>query len=469
MDEQLNNNLPNNDENTVPVETEGEGFVAPVEAENVGKEENAVSFEAVETVAAEEQTSQWNGGYSYENPNPYQNYDAEPYVIKKKSNFSLVVASITAAGIMLICCIAIVVAQLVNWSDMKGLPSKDEDKTENSQNKEDSTNNQTQSAQRDEEAIYNMPEISMGEKAENTLSIVEINKKVKSSVVAVLIAEKSGEETVFSGSGFIISQDGYIITNAHVVENAAVVEVVLIDGITSFNATIVGQDERSDIAILKVETTGLSPVELGDSDDLEEGEEVVCIGNPYGMELSGSITNGIVSALNRKIEMNGGYMTLIQTNADINPGNSGGPLINAYGQVVGITSSKLVATGYEGIGFAIPINDAIHLSEELINYGYVKSRAYIGFSGQDLTSDYAKYYNYPQGVYVVYVNPDSDASKKGLQEKDIVVGFNGKEVKSMAELNALKDSFHPNDQVSIKVWRNGETFDLDIVLGEASK
>ena len=469
MDEQLNNNLPNNDENTVPVETEGEGFVAPVEAENVGKEENAVSFEAVETVAVEEQTSQWNGGYSYENPNPYQNYDAEPYVIKKKSNFSLVVASITAAGIMLICCIAIVVAQLVNWSDMKGLPSKDEDKTENSQNKEDSTNNQTQSAQRDEEAIYNMPEISMGEKAENTLSIVEINKKVKSSVVAVLIAEKSGEETVFSGSGFIISQDGYIITNAHVVENAAVVEVVLIDGITSFNATIVGQDERSDIAILKVEATGLSPVELGDSDDLEEGEEVVCIGNPYGMELSGSITNGIVSALNRKIEMNGGYMTLIQTNADINPGNSGGPLINAYGQVVGITSSKLVATGYEGIGFAIPINDAIHLSEELINYGYVKSRAYIGFSGQDLTSDYAKYYNYPQGVYVVYVNPDSDAAKKGLQEKDIVVGFNGKEVKSMAELNALKDSFHPNDQVSIKVWRNGETFDLDIVLGEASK
>lgn len=469
MDEQLNNNLPNNDENTVTVETEGEGFVAPVEAENVGKEENAVSFEAVETVAVEEQTSQWNGGYSYENPNPYQNYDAEPYVIKKKSNFSLVVASITAAGIMLICCIAIVVAQLVNWSDMKGLPSKDEDKTENSQNKEDSTNNQTQSAQRDEEAIYNMPEISMGEKAENTLSIVEINKKVKSSVVAVLIAEKSGEETVFSGSGFIISQDGYIITNAHVVENAAVVEVVLIDGITSFNATIVGQDERSDIAILKVEATGLSPVELGDSDDLEEGEEVVCIGNPYGMELSGSITNGIVSALNRKIEMNGGYMTLIQTNADINPGNSGGPLINAYGQVVGITSSKLVATGYEGIGFAIPINDAIHLSEELINYGYVKSRAYIGFSGQDLTSDYAKYYNYPQGVYVVYVNPDSDAAKKGLQEKDIVVGFNGKEVKSMAELNALKDSFHPNDQVSIKVWRNGETFDLDIVLGEASK
>ncbi len=469
MDEQLNNNLPNNDENTVPVETEGEGFVAPVEAENVGKEENAVSFEAVETVAAEEQTSQWNGGYSYENPNPYQNYDAEPYVIKKKSNFSLVVASITAAGIMLICCIAIVVAQLVNWSDMKDLPSKDEDKTENSQNKEDSTNNQTQSAQRDEEAIYNMPEISKGEKAENTLSIVEINKKVKSSVVAVLIAEKSGEETVFSGSGFIISQDGYIITNAHVVENAAVVEVVLIDGITSFNATIVGQDERSDIAILKVEATGLSPVELGDSDDLEEGEEVVCIGNPYGMELSGSITNGIVSALNRKIEMNGGYMTLIQTNADINPGNSGGPLINAYGQVVGITSSKLVATGYEGIGFAIPINDAIHLSEELINYGYVKSRAYIGFSGQDLTSDYAKYYNYPQGVYVVYVNPDSDAAKKGLQEKDIVVGFNGKEVKSMAELNALKDSFHPNDQVSIKVWRNGETFDLDIVLGEASK
>ena len=323
-------------------------------------------------------------------------------------------------------------------------------------------------AQREEDAVYNMPEITKEEKKGEALSLVEINKKVKNSVVGILISKQKEGETVFSGSGFIISQDGYIMTNHHVVEDVAQVKVVLSDGITEYQAVIVGEDERSDLAILKVEATGLEPAELGDSDQLEVGETVVAIGNPYGMELAGSVTDGIVSALNRKIEMNGTFMTLIQTNAAINPGNSGGPLVNAYGQVVGITSSKLVATDYEGIGFAIPMNHVVDMSEELITYGYIKTRAYIGIQGSDLTAAYAKYHKLPQGVYVSYVDPECDAAAKGLKEEDIIIGFNGKEITSMAELNSLKDSFHPGDTVTIKVWRQEQEFEITITLTEAS-
>ncbi len=469
MDEQLNQGIPDSIENTEPISDVRE----PVQAEEPILAEAPVSEEEpIPQVSQPEPapTSQWQGGYSYQNPNPYQNY--QPYSVapqpKKKENLGLIVVAATAVGIMFLCCLVITIATVFNLTGVHHSSDADETVTEN-ETKNETADKQTGLSERDDKVVYNMPEITKEEKSGEILSIVEINKKLKNSVVAVLISMSNDEETEFSGSGFIISEDGYIITNAHVIEDASLVEVVLIDGITSYTATIVGQDERSDLAILKVDATGLSPAELGNSDQLEEGEEVVCIGNPYGMELSGSITNGIVSALNRKIEMNGGYMTLIQTNAEINPGNSGGPLINSYGQVVGITSSKLVATGYEGIGFAIPINDAITISEELINYGFVKSRAYIGFSGTDLTEAYAKYHNMPQGVYVVHVEEDRDAAKKGLKEDDVVIGFNGEEIKSMAELNDLKDAFHPGDNVKITVWRDGETFDLEITLFEASE
>ena len=481
MDEQNYNDCTARPEAQSQV-VEGEGFVMHSVSE---QEETNVHTEPVTEQPAQNaeelppqepkqestfntQTSQWQGGYSYKNPNPYQKYENGAYQAQsqKKSN-GVLIAAITAACIFAVCCVLMLVAQFVGVEPVR--PSDDPVVNAPSQQEDPGKTENTNNAQRDDEVVYNMPDISPVEKSGETLSIVEINKKMKNSVVAILVATGQEKDTDFSGSGFIISQDGYIITNAHVIENATTVEVVLIDGITSYNATIVGQDERSDLAILKIDATGLSPAELGNSDQLEEGEEVVCIGNPYGMELSGSITNGIVSALNRKIEMSGGYMTLIQTNAEINPGNSGGPLINGYGQVVGITSSKLVATGYEGIGFAIPINDAIALSEELINYGYVKSRAYIGFSGNDLTEAYAKYHKLPQGVYVVYVNEGSDAEKKGLKEEDIVIGFNDTEIKSMAELNDLKDNFHPGDTVTITVWRDGETFDLKITLTGASE
>lgn len=465
MDELNQNNLPENeDQPAVEPEQPAAESEAPTgqSAENQSYWQGGYSY----------QNPGQQGGYTYQNPNPYQNMGGYPYppAPKKQSNKILIIVSSIAAGLMLICCGLIVAAMIFGYTGSVVYPDNDGDVVV--EEKEEETPQDTEagsSAQREEGAVYNMPEITTQEKSGEALSIVEINKKVKNSVVGILIVNQDVTEPTFSGSGFIISQDGYIMTNDHVVEGSTQVKVVLSDGITEYDAVIVGEDERSDLAILKVEAAGLEPAELGDSDQLEVGETVVAIGNPYGMELAGTVTDGIVSALNRKIEMNGSFMTLIQTNASINPGNSGGPLVNVYGQVVGITSSKLVATDYEGIGFAIPINHVVDISEELISYGYIKTRAYIGIQGSDLTAAYAQYHDLPQGVYVSYVDPECDAAQKGLQEGDVIVGFNGEEITSMAELNDLKDSFHPGDQVAIKVWRDGAELNITITLTEAAQ
>lgn len=409
------------------------------------------------------------GGYTYQNPNPYQSvYYTAPEAKKPKRNRGLIVTAIIAASVMLICCTAVVTALLMkaDWSAPENPGFNPFGGAVDGGQKEDKE--ESSEVNRDENAVYDLPDMTTEKKDGEELSLVDINKKVKNSVVAILIA-MDGEEASFSGSGFIISADGYVITNAHVIESATAIKVVLNDGITEYNAKIVGADDRSDLAVLKVDATKLPPVELGDSAQLEVGETVVAIGNPYGMELAGTVTNGIISALNRKIEMNGSYMTLIQTNASINPGNSGGPLVNAYGQVIGITSSKLVATGYEGIGFAIPINDVVEIAEELITYGKVKTRAYIGISGRDFTAMEAEQYKMPQGVLVATVDPECDAAAKGLQKNDIIIGFNGEEISSMAELNEKKDKFHPGDKVKITYWRNQKETTIEILLTEATE
>ena len=407
------------------------------------------------------------GGYTYQNPNPYQATYTVPPQPKKKRNRGLIVTAVSAAAIMLICCTAVVTAMLM---DAQGFIQPSEDFLNPFGNEEESapSNQNSADVDRDENANYELPDMTTEQKGGEELSLVDINKKVKNSVVAVLIAQGE-QEAEFSGSGFIISEDGYIITNAHVIDEASSIKIVLQDGITEYKATIVGADDRSDLAVLKVDAKNLAPVELGDSSLLEVGETVVAIGNPYGMELAGTVTNGIISALNRKIEMNGSYMTLIQTNASINPGNSGGPLVNVYGQVIGITSSKLVASGYEGIGFAIPINDVVEIAEELITHGKVKTRAYIGISGRDFTTQEAAQYQMPQGVLVAGVDLHCDAAAKGLQKNDIIVGFNGEKISSMAELNEKKDEFHPGDKVKITYWRNNKETTIEILLTEASE
>ncbi len=233
-----------------------------------------------------------------------------------------------------------------------------------------------------------------------------------------------------------------------------------------YPATIVGSDPVSDIAVIKINANNLPYVELGDSDNLVVGETVVAIGNPYGLELAGTVTSGIVSSANRTITNSEREVSVIQTDAAINPGNSGGPLINTKGQVIGINSMKISSTDSESLGFAIPISDAVDIINSLMKNGYVTNRPLIGISGQDIDEMASRVYGLPQGVYVTSVDASSDAKAKGIQPYDIIVGANGQTVTSMSQLNAIKDKFKAGENLTLKIWRSGKTLEVTITLGE---
>ena len=292
-----------------------------------------------------------------------------------------------------------------------------------------------------------------------------------------------------TGSGFVYSEDGYIITNHHVIEDATKITVILSDK-TELEAELIGSDELSDIAVLKVkpdENTKLVPMEIGNSDELVVGETVVAIGCPAGIEFMGTVTDGIVSSINRDVKITDNYgttqktMTLIQTNATINHGNSGGPLINTRGQVIGINTLKLTAD-YEGIGFSIPMNGAMPIIRQLMEHGKVIERtqddfAYgkgiIGINGSAVSKDESEQYGIPMGVLVVQIDRESSAAKEGLRRGDIITHYNGKEVKTVDDINAAKGSGRPGEKVTITVYRDGEnnkgeTFDITFTLDSAS-
>ena len=296
------------------------------------------------------------------------------------------------------------------------------------------------------------------------LSTPEIIQKVLPSVVGITTATVSGSG---SGSGIVFSEDGYIVTNQHVIKDAISVTATLSDG-KEYEATVVGQDERTDLAVIKINAGNLTAAEIGDSDELVQGETVLVIGNPLGETLSGSTTQGIVSALGREIEVEGKIMHYIQTDAAVNPGNSGGPLVNQAGLVVGVTSAKISSSYTEGLGFAIPINDAVPVIEELINNGYVSGRPIIGISGENVSAQVSALYKIPQGVYVRYIDPDSGAYLSGIQAGDVITALNGTEIKTISELNNQRDNYKAGDTVTLTVYRNGKTLDIDVVLGEAT-
>lgn len=256
------------------------------------------------------------------------------------------------------------------------------------------------------------------------------------------------------GSGIIMSEDGYIITNAHVVEGATSLKVMTSDGET-YEAQLIGSDTVTDLAVVKIDATGLTAAEFGSSEDLRVADKVMAIGNPGGHELSSSVTIGYVSALNRAIANNttGYTMEYIQTDAAINPGNSGGALINEYGQVVGINSAKISATGYEGLGFAIPIDTAQPIISDLIQYGYVKDRAVLGISGQFIDSMTGRFYGLPQGEYVAQLN-SSEAQASGLQVGDVITAIDGQQLDSESILRSAILSKKPGDTVTLQVYRS---------------
>lgn len=306
------------------------------------------------------------------------------------------------------------------------------------------------------------------------LSVSEIYKQVSPSVVAI-----STEVTVNyygitgssegAGSGVIISEDGYILTNNHVVSGAENIVVTLADG-TEYNAVVVGSDSTTDTAVIKIEAQGLTAAVLGDSDDLEVGELAVAIGNPLG-EYANSLTVGVISALDRQltfIEDDGQTytMNLLQTDTAISPGNSGGALINSFGEVIGITSAKSSGDAVEGIGFAIPINDAKEVIDDLVNLGYVSGRPQIGISGITINETLSQQYSLPVGAYISEVTPGGAADEAGLEAGDVIIEIDGETIETIDRVIEIKNEHQVGDVLTIKVKRNGMDYTVDLTLGE---
>ena len=300
--------------------------------------------------------------------------------------------------------------------------------------------------------------------AMNVNSVVAISNQSNTTNVWGQVSE-----TASSGTGFIISADGYIISNYHVVEGAKRLTVITYMG-NEYEARLMGYDELNDVAVLKVEATDLDPVTIGSSDDLIVGDQVVAIGNPLG-ELTSSLTVGYISAKDRTINTDGSLINMMQTDAAINPGNSGGPLFNMKGEVIGITTAKYSgSTGsgasIEGIGFAIPIADAMGMTQDLIDHGYLRNQAYLGVTVRDLTSDIASVYSLPMGSYVDSVTEGSCAEKAGILPKDIIIGVGDYTVEGNSTLQSALRKFKAGDTTTITVYRAGATVELTITFDE---
>jgi serine protease Do len=272
-----------------------------------------------------------------------------------------------------------------------------------------------------------------------------------------------------SGSGVVITEDGYILTNYHVVEDAEQggypVTVMMYDE-TSYDAEIVGYDEDSDLALLKIDAQGLNAAQLGDSDDLVVGQIIYTVGNPLG-ELTYTMTSGIVSATDRTITTDENVaVNMFQIDAAVNSGNSGGPVYNSEGQVIGIVTAKYSSSGVEGLGFAIPISDAAHIVNQILEYGYVTDKASLGVTAVSVTSSIARYYNMVEGAYINTVNEGSAAETAGLQAGDIITYLDDQAVAGASELTSLVKQYHAGDEATLTIWRNGETLTLTVVFDE---
>ena len=307
---------------------------------------------------------------------------------------------------------------------------------------------------------------------------IEIEYTVNNSLME-MFGRSSTSTATASGSGIIISEDGYILTNNHVVASsseasdsyyqvseATKLTVTLFNDDTKYDAKIIGKDEQTDLAVIKIEKTGLSKAEFADSDSIKVGEFAMAVGNPIGM--NSSVTCGIVSATNREVtDSDGKQYTLIQTDAAINSGNSGGALVNSEGKVIGINTLKVSGTGIEGMGFAIPINSTTDVTSQLIQYSKVK-RPYIGITGIDLSESLSNKYSIPlnEGVYVKSVEDFSSAEKAGLKSGDIIIEADGSKVTKMDDLNKIKNSHKVGDEMKLKINRDNQEKEVTLTLGE---
>ena len=326
--------------------------------------------------------------------------------------------------------------------------------------------------------------VSSTQTASSANSYQDVIQQSMASVVGIYMSTttisyttgNTQEEDVGSGSGVIITSDGYIVTNNHVVEDGQDIRVCLQDG-SEYQATLIGTDSYSDLAIIKIDATDLPAATLGDSSKMVVGDPVFAIGNPLGV-LASSVSQGIISGLDRTITVEGHNMTLIQTDAAVNPGNSGGGLFNTNGELIGIVNAKSYGIEVEGIGFAIPMNSALPIMQDLMDLGYVTGRPYLGISMQDValrigSNNYNSPFgmfsyggNYITGVQIVAVEAGSPAEEAGIQVNDILIALNDQEVSGSSELSAMLYEYNVGDTVTISVLRGNETKDLALTLGE---
>ena len=301
---------------------------------------------------------------------------------------------------------------------------------------------------------------------EGGLSLQEIYQQNIPSVVSISC---SGYGTASTGTGVILTAEGYIVTNAHVVEGAGSIDVLLTDD-RVLTANLIGSDEISDLAVLQIQAEGLVPAQFGDSSQLRIGDTVAAIGDPLGVKYRGTYTDGIVSAINRDVDMDGRTMTLIQTNAALNSGNSGGPLINCYGQVIGINTMKIGAftdsAGVEGIGFAIPSATVKDIVDQLITQGYVSGRPTLGIEGEALSSFYQHYYRLPAGLYITHVDPGSDGYKQGIRDGDMLLSVDNQRITTMDELKSILYDREVGETVEVIIYRSGERYRAQLTLEE---
>ena len=298
------------------------------------------------------------------------------------------------------------------------------------------------------------------------ISWQDVYEKVMPSVVSITCYDS---RSASSGTGVIMNASGYIITNAHVVEDAQRINVLLSDG-RALEARCVGADALSDLAVLRVNAIDLTPAEFGDSSSLRVGDEVVAIGDPLGVELRGTMPNGIISGINRDIKSGNRTLTLLQTTAALNTGNSGGPLVNCYGQVVGINTMKIgdyaSASGVEGLGFAIPITSVQTVLEQLASRGYVAGRPSLGLEGQEISTFYQFYYRMPAGIMITALEEDSSAATQGIRRGDILMSLNGIPVTTLDILEEIIYASAVGDELQASFYRDGREFTLTLVVGE---
>ncbi len=429
-------------------------------------ENNAVSFscEPDNSEDSEAHTSQ-NSNYYYDpNFQPRPNPQPEPEKPKKQGKGTWKIVAL-----LLVVAILGSVGGSALTAAIAGIRQPSEEAQDTLGNAED-----LEDESQYELVVHQLPAQLNSNDTGKTLTLSQVYEMAVNSVVGINTETTTniyGQEAVAasSGSGFILSEDGYVITNCHVVDGANSIQVTLYSGET-YDAELVGSDSDYDVAVLKIEAEGLPTVSVGDSSKLKVGEEVVAIGNPLG-ELTFTMTNGIISALDREINTDGNPQNMIQTNAAINSGNSGGPLFDMDGNVVGVTSAKYSGstssgTTIEGLGFAIPINDVLKVAYDLVDYGYVRGLAYLGVVVRTLDEQTADYYGLPVGPRVESVSEGSCAEKAGIQAGDIIFRFNGVDVTTNTELQSQLKKVSAGDTVNVMVYRSGSELELTVTLDE---